>query len=542
MLLVGAGLKALKIAVRRCTRGSPAEPCEEVQSLLKAYGMTALHLLTMYEAFREVRCTDDLPDRGYVEDVSEVEKEDVRKLVSSREEWVVRILDRLLSLGGCVEKVSWDRFLWILLRFCSLNRVELAQCLFVIIQEETQSPSKHYVTGARMQEFYEFYNDCPVKSFRTQFFDFDNLPLARYYVADFTELTQRYAQLINPIVHLQKEIRKKLPSWDFWEEADQTQAFSRKVTYDFFLMKSGRVHLRGDPPFRESCDMLVPDALGGVPINSEHWIRRTARDSHPQGLRQLSVWGEQPLPETVELLQQALEEAAAAEQARKKALAAAKAAAAKDGSLVPSGPETEETTVVSADALVASAAGGRASAGKQATSGIVAAGPRPGAAPEPAQASPVVAWSEAPRARADGGAHHVSPVLPLTAPGGPSPAAIARGAVVPQRGPGPASDHLPPRPIPHPSVLSTYAATLDEGDAGPPDVPPPPWMRSCTTVPAPVRDTGPPRPRMLGRQTWQAHDDDGNIDANGTIARSSTAATSRNDTRAPVRKGVTFEG
>ena len=36
---------------------------------------------------------------------------------------------------------------------------------------------------------------------------------------------------------------------------------------DFFLMETGRIFLRGEPPFRETCDMLCPDALGAVPVN-----------------------------------------------------------------------------------------------------------------------------------------------------------------------------------------------------------------------------------------------------------------------------------
>ena len=32
-------------------------------------------------------------------------------------------------------------------------------------------------------------------------------------------------------------------------------------------METGRIFLRGEPPFRETCDMLCPDALGAVPVN-----------------------------------------------------------------------------------------------------------------------------------------------------------------------------------------------------------------------------------------------------------------------------------
>ena len=35
-----------------------------------------------------------------------------------------------------------------------------------------------------------------------------------------------------------------------------------KITYDFFLMEKTRCFVWGEPPFRESCEMLAPEALG----------------------------------------------------------------------------------------------------------------------------------------------------------------------------------------------------------------------------------------------------------------------------------------
>lgn len=154
-----------------------------------------------------------------------------------------------------------------------------------------------------------------MKSFNTLFIDFEKLPWSRYYVSDFTELAQRYSNLLNPFVHLQQSLQAHLPGSDFWDRYDFTGTFCRKITPEFFTMQQARVFLRGDPPFRETCDMLAPDALGANPVNQDQWRYRT------HGLQQASVWGQCPPPE---LLQRLRDEAAKAEQDAAEADAAQK--------------------------------------------------------------------------------------------------------------------------------------------------------------------------------------------------------------------------
>lgn len=52
---------------------------------------------------------------------------------------------------------------------------------------------RHYLTAADLQKYYLFYKDCPVRSFSTQGFDFEKMPLARYYISDFAEVTERFS-------------------------------------------------------------------------------------------------------------------------------------------------------------------------------------------------------------------------------------------------------------------------------------------------------------------------------------------------------------
>mmetsp|Transcript_11006 Transcript_11006/g.20719 ORF Transcript_11006/g.20719 Transcript_11006/m.20719 type:complete len:370 (-) Transcript_11006:128-1237(-) len=204
-----------------------------------------------------------------------------------------------------------------MLRFCSLNRVELAQTLFLCILRIRDSTTYHYIRSYELQEFFAVYKNCPVKSFDTAQINFDLLPIRRYFASDFAELLMRYSVLLHPILHLQQSLQAKLPGLDFWDNSTESVSFCRKITFDFFLMETGRIFLRGEPPFRETCDMLCPDALGCLPVNQDQWILRTWVAKGGQGLAQIFVWGEQALPEVIELRQMAKEEEEEKERLRK---------------------------------------------------------------------------------------------------------------------------------------------------------------------------------------------------------------------------------
>lgn len=186
------------------------------------------------------------------------------------------------------------------------------------------SKVSHYVTMQQLIDFYSFWAKCSVTSFNTRAIDFTRLPQRRYYVEDFTELVQRFVVLLNPIIHLQRSLHEFLPSEDFWNYHHRSEVIIRKITADFFKMEKTRCFLFGEPPFRESCEVLAPEALGFEACNKEQWNLRTfdlherigaisdansfSKDgkwSAPPGfqyrsLKQFSVWGEQPSPEETE--------------------------------------------------------------------------------------------------------------------------------------------------------------------------------------------------------------------------------------------------
>jgi len=466
-------LRATVNCLRRCagslTKTSPPEPCQEVQDLLRSLHIKPKQLLSLYDTFHNLWHDENA---RIASKISEVSTRCFYTLITERRQWVENLLTRLLRLGDCWDTVTWDKFLWIFLRFCSLSRVELGQALFVMIAKEVESPTLHYLTSQELQVFFNNYRNCPVKSFNTESMDFAKLPLSRYYPSDFCEVVMRFPRLLNPLLHLQLSLQAYLPSSAFWDEFDQS-SFCRKITFEFFTINKHRVYIRGEPPFRETCDMLAPDALGPDPVNKDQWILRTSAKRDNMGLQQVSVWGEQLPPEVLDLLPHTSQGPVAMQ-------AAVDAINAKVFAVTIGVP----MTVVRPNPSTASA---KAAAPAQA---VAAQSPpaspsRSGPPPQqlgvpalpgpPAPGNPVVAWTN-------------RPDLP------PPPASADWSKV---RAAGNAS-------APDPGRLAITAATLDEEDAWPVDVLPPAWMKNCTIAPAPVRrGADPPLPTAAERKRLQ---------------------------------------
>lgn len=300
-------------------KAAPPQPCKEVLQICMEVGIGRKELLPLYSTFHSLRvgqANDDEDDEGdedgppeVIVKATHVRLQVLEQLVTYRKKWVIKLFRELLHLGGCGkdQDMDWNQFLCVFLRFCSLSKVELSQALFLIIKRKSNTKVQHYLTTDELQHFFYFYKECTVRSFNTALIDFENLPLSRYYASDFAELLQRFTMLLHPILCLQQQLREKLPSRDFWEDRGSFLPYARKISSDFFLIETPRVHLRGDPPFQESCSMLAPEALGFEAVNQDQWLLRTRQARSGLGLKQQSVWGEQITPEEIAQRQDELE-------------------------------------------------------------------------------------------------------------------------------------------------------------------------------------------------------------------------------------------
>lgn len=259
-------------------QGAPPEPHEQVRNVIADIGMSQADISLIFRLFQKLRYPDGNRWNGNQMVLSSGA---VLNLIATNREFVGTLLRNILQLGGCYELVDWNQFLYVLLRFCSLNKVELCQLLFLIIVREMKGLEIHYLTTAQLDRFYERYRgDRVPANMDCNKIHFSNFPLARYYVTDFVEISFLYCPLVNPILYLQRQLQRALPSARFWDTYDFISGSNRQVTLDFFLVKRRNVNMTASANFQETCDLLIlrsdfaeaqknPAAKSAV---SERWI------------------------------------------------------------------------------------------------------------------------------------------------------------------------------------------------------------------------------------------------------------------------------
>jgi len=225
--------------LRRCLRkaviGSQMpEPCDEVVDLLAELQMTPRQLHALHRTFLWLKRFDPLTMTAGPHDVSTAS---VVRLVKTKREWTRKILMALLEIAGFVGFLSWDGFLYALLQFCTLSKMELAQVMFFIIARQMKSWTLQYLTSSQLATFYDDFHNCPVQAFDTATIDFAKLAVARYNMAEYVELVYRFSQCLNPCMHLQRSLRQALPSMRFWADYDRISPKNRRITLDFFQYK-----------------------------------------------------------------------------------------------------------------------------------------------------------------------------------------------------------------------------------------------------------------------------------------------------------------
>lgn len=208
----------------------------EVLNLCAELNFSNRDVNTLFTIFQEMREHDPITVGTLYDEVC---SSSLLMLVRNDREWVGKLMQSLVELGGYVNIVPWDGFLWIMLQFCTLSKIELCQVLFFSIARATKSWSLHTLTNSQLEEFYETWEECPISSFNTENIGFDSLPKTHYSMVDFIELVTRYGSLINPLLHLQRSVQQSVPSLRFWGDYDRIKVSNRSIPLDFFRFRKG---------------------------------------------------------------------------------------------------------------------------------------------------------------------------------------------------------------------------------------------------------------------------------------------------------------
>jgi len=234
---MAAVITALRGALRFFVGHTTPDLAPEVQGLLAELHFSNRDVNRIYRIFQACREHDPISVGTLTHEVC---TSSLLMLVQNDRQWIIKILSNLMELGGYVNIIPWDGFLWILLQFCTLSKIELCQVLFYIIAKETKSWSLHMLTNSQLEEFFEDWSDCPIKSFNTSSIGFDTLPNTRFTMVDFIELVTRYGALINPVLHLQRSIQQSLPSLRYWTDYDRIKMHNRCIPLDFFRFRKSQ--------------------------------------------------------------------------------------------------------------------------------------------------------------------------------------------------------------------------------------------------------------------------------------------------------------
>lgn len=232
--LIGAVTYACRHCMSKLFKVAVPDMAPEVRNLLAELHFSNRDLHKLYVIFQNCRAHDPITVGTLAHEVC---VSSLLLLVRNDRDWIVKILFTLLELGGYVTIISWDGFLWVLLQFCTLSKVELCQVLFYIIAKESKSWSLNMLTSSQLEDFYHDWAECPVKSFDTEPIAFDTLPRTRYSMVDFIELVTRHGPLINPLLHLQRSIQQSVPSLRFWGDYDRVKVSNRYIPLDFFRFR-----------------------------------------------------------------------------------------------------------------------------------------------------------------------------------------------------------------------------------------------------------------------------------------------------------------
>jgi hypothetical protein len=269
---------------------APPEPRAEVKDLIADVRLSQRDVSRIFQIYQKLRRQDgNLRTRA--KQIT-LHSSSVINIVNDHRVYVQLLLKNILQLGGCNEFIDWDHFVYICVQFCSLTKVEICQLMFLFIVRESRGLDIHYLTSTQLDRFYDLYRpetsgtvSSPPESMLCSRIHFSNFPLSRYYMTDFVEICFLYSQLINPILYLQRQFRRVIPSLRFWDIYENHALIgSRKIGVDYFAIKKSRVHLLDEDQFKETTDLLI--------LSSYIIQKKIATDHNYAGVDQsATAWG-----------------------------------------------------------------------------------------------------------------------------------------------------------------------------------------------------------------------------------------------------------
>lgn len=218
--------------------GSAPDMAEETDDYVNSLHMTRGEVNILWKLFCVIKAMT--PSKNVLKR-NQIPIEALDNIISDAsgktQEWVNPIFRDVVELAGVHQALDWSTFMYLILRFCSLSKIELCQLNYFVIIKEVKSWTVDYVTCTQLAEYYEGFNDCPIEGFSSESIHFYRLERNRYDLPAYVELCHRFHQLINPLVYLQREVRQSCPMLSFWEDIDRVPWQTRRIDLDFFSVK-----------------------------------------------------------------------------------------------------------------------------------------------------------------------------------------------------------------------------------------------------------------------------------------------------------------
>lgn len=185
--------------------------------IVMQYNLEEKHLRSLWQKFVEM----DIDMNGFWT-ISEC----YRLVAEPRTSMLAPILDALFKMADRANDgtLSFDDFLVSMTSFCSLNKEEVLQFMFIVVDEDRNG----YITKEELLEFFSYkgpggVNQAPVfpVNNKNALDLFQNGSWKRLYFDEFANLSELFPYVAYPAFQLQKMMRDALLGRRFWDKWDE---------------------------------------------------------------------------------------------------------------------------------------------------------------------------------------------------------------------------------------------------------------------------------------------------------------------------------